>query len=290
MAAGRARRAARSSDSGAGCPRSCAARPRTSSHPGGDRRTSARSASLSSADGTQARAVLAGGRPRLFQGDPSSGAVSRPCSAGSILERRARELFPFHLRAPRVLKGLPKQGTVRPTPASAAPLAASREFSAETMGELLRALHTRATDHPQSPGLIASWPGVPENRMAAACAQLRRQGHAVHQVSIARTSHGKPRSGWAVGGTTYRAMVTAAPPAAMARDDAVLVRELAEPRAVPLARAVLTRFARAQGAPETVRSAVALAVSEACTNVVRHAYVDTDTRGDVEVRACVGDA
>src|SRR3954468_13870025 len=157
-----------------------------------------------------------------------------------MLERSARELFPFHLRAPCVLKGRPKQGTVRPTPASAGPFAASREFSAETMGELLRALHTRAADHPQSPGLIASWPGVPEKRMAAACAQLRRQGHAVHEVSIARTSQGKPRSGWAVGGTTSRAVVTA-PPAAMARHDAVLVREVAEPGAVPLARAALTR-------------------------------------------------
>src|SRR4051794_5632105 len=290
MAAGRARRAARSSDSGAGCPRSCAARPRTSSHPGGDRRTSARSASLSSADGTQARAVLAGGRPRLFQGDPSSGAVSRPCSAGSILERRARELFPFHLRAPCVLKGRPKQGTVRPTPASAGPFAASREFSAETMGELLRALHTRASDHPHSPGLIASWPRVPENRMAAACAQLRRHGHAVHEVSIARTSQGQPRSGWAVGGTTYRAVVTATRPVAMARHDAVLVREVAEPGAVALARAALTRFALGQGAPETVRTAVALAVSEACTNVVMHAYLDADAPGEVEVHACVDDA
>src|SRR3954468_22416427 len=150
-----------------------------------------------------------------------------------MLERSARELFPFHLRAPCVLKGRPKQGTVRPTPTSAGPFAASREFSAETLGELLRALHTRASDHPESPGLIASWPGVPENRMAAACAELRRQGHAVHEVSIARTSQGKRRSGWAVGGTTYRAVMTPACPAPMARDGAVLVREVAEPRAGP---------------------------------------------------------
>src|SRR3954447_15777237 len=95
-------------------------------------------------------------------------------------------------------EGATKQGTVRPTPASAGPFAASREFSAETMGELLRALHTRATDHPQSPGLIASWPGVPETRRAPACAHPRRHGHAVHEVSIAGTSEGKPRSGWAV--------------------------------------------------------------------------------------------
>jgi serine/threonine-protein kinase RsbW len=65
----------------------------------------------------------------------------------------------------------------------------------------------------------------------------------------------------------------------------VLVREIAEPHAVPLARATLTRFAERESAPESVRSAVALAVTEACTNVVLHAYVGAEAPGYLEVSA-----
>jgi serine/threonine-protein kinase RsbW len=85
-------------------------------------------------------------------------------------------------------------------------------------------------------------------------------------------------------------VVTPAPPAALGREDAVLVREVAEPEAVSRARAVLTRFAVHGGAPEIVRSALALAVTEACKNVVMHAYVDRDSPGDLEVRACIAEA
>ena len=46
---------------------------------------------------------------------------------------------------------------MRPTPAAEGPSAASRQFSAETMGELLRALRARSVDHPESPALIACW-------------------------------------------------------------------------------------------------------------------------------------
>ena len=46
------------------------------------------------------------------------------------------------------------------------------------------------------------------------------------------------------------------------------MREVAEPSAVTVARAALTRFAEREGASETVRSALALAVTEACANVV----------------------
>ena len=41
--------------------------------------------------------------------------------------------------------------------------------------------------------------------MPAACGELRRQGHAVREVSIARRGV-RVRGGWAVGGTTYRAV------------------------------------------------------------------------------------
>jgi serine/threonine-protein kinase RsbW len=169
------------------------------------------------------------------------------------------------------------------------PFAASGEFSAETMGELLRALHVRAADHPESPGLIASWPGVPESRMPAACGELRRQGHAVREVSIARPG-ARMRRGWAVGGTTFRAIVTPAPLTALAYDSVVLVREVAEPPVVPAARAAVTSFAARQGASDAVCSALAIAVTEACANVVTHAYVDQVAPGYLEVRTCIAEA
>ena len=52
------------------------------------------------------------------------------------------------------------------------------------MDELLRALRARALEHPESPGLLASWPGVVAERMPAACAELRRQGHPVHEIAL----------------------------------------------------------------------------------------------------------
>ena len=42
--------------------------------------------------------------------------------------------------------------------------------------------------------------------------------------------------------------------------------------------------------PETVISSLALAVTEACTNVVLHAYVDAAAPGDLEVRARKADS
>jgi anti-sigma regulatory factor (Ser/Thr protein kinase) len=157
------------------------------------------------------------------------------------------------------------------------------------MGELLRALRARAADHPESPGLIASWPGVPESRMPAACAELRRQGHAVHEVAIARPGS-RTRRGWAVGGKTYRAVVTPVPLTALVHDSVVLVREIAEPPVVQAASAAVTGFAAHRGASEAVCSALAIAVTEACANVVTHAYVDQVAPGYLEVRACMAEA
>ncbi len=182
-----------------------------------------------------------------------------------------------------------KQDAVPGTRPARGPVSASGEFSAETMGELLRALRARAADHPESPGLIASWPGVPESRMPAACAELRRRGHAVREVSIARPG-ARMRSGWAVGGTTYRAIVTPTPLTPLAYDSVVLVREVAEPAAVPAARAAVKSFAAREGASGAVCSTVAVAVTEACQNVVTHAYVDEVAPGYLEVRACVAEA
>jgi serine/threonine-protein kinase RsbW len=169
------------------------------------------------------------------------------------------------------------------------PSSASGEFSAETMGELLRALRARAAERPENPGLIASWPGVPESCMPAACAELRRRGHALREVSIARPGE-KMRSGWAVGGTTYRAIVTPAPLTPLVYDSVVLVREVAEPAVVRAARAAVTSFASRQGASDAVCSALAIAVTEACANVVTHAYVDEVAPRHLEVRTCMAEA
>ena len=153
------------------------------------------------------------------------------------------------------------------------------------MGELLRALRARAADHPESPGLIASWPGVSAARMPVACAELQRQGHAVHEVAIV-DARNKVRRGWTVDHTNGAATRSGAP-ARLAEELTVLVREVAEPGTVPLARAVVAKVAEREGVPETVRSALALALTEACTNVVLHAYVDADDApGYLEVRAC----
>jgi serine/threonine-protein kinase RsbW len=174
---------------------------------------------------------------------------------------------------------------VRPTPAAQGLRPAGREFSPETMTELLRALRARAAEHPESPGLIASWPGVPAARMPAACAELRRLGHAVREVAVAHPRD-KVRRGWVVDGPS----VDAAPSPRLGEEFTVLLREPAEPKAVPMARAALEQVAEREGVPEAVRSAVMLAVTEACANVVVHAYADADAPGDVVVGACTRNA
>jgi PAS domain S-box-containing protein len=66
-----------------------------------------------------------------------------------------------------------------------------------------------------------------------------------------------------------------------------------EVSAVAVARHEVVAFASARGAPESVLRDLALAVSEACTNVVVHAYRDrpADAAGPMHVRAWVdGDA
>jgi hypothetical protein len=76
------------------------------------------------------------------------------------------------------------------------------EFNETTLTELLRALRTRTSHHPDSPGLIASWPGVREERMAAACAELLSRGHPVFRVPIPSTNPGRTRAGWAISDPT----------------------------------------------------------------------------------------
>ena len=73
------------------------------------------------------------------------------------------------------------------------------EFSDETLSKLLRALRARSASHPESPGLIASWPAVSADGMAAACGELRRRGHAISRVSVPSRVPGRDHIGWSVG-------------------------------------------------------------------------------------------
>jgi len=71
-------------------------------------------------------------------------------------------------------------------------------FSGETLSALLAALRVRAASHPDGPGLIACWPGVREDRMAAGCVALVRRGHATASVAMPGRTAGVTRTGWAV--------------------------------------------------------------------------------------------
>ena len=73
------------------------------------------------------------------------------------------------------------------------------EFSDDTLRTLLRALRARSASHPESPGLIASWPAVNAEGMAAACGELRRRGHAISRILIPSAVPGKSHIGWSVG-------------------------------------------------------------------------------------------
>lgn len=80
--------------------------------------------------------------------------------------------------------------------------AAHPEFSDRTLAQLLAALHARTVGHPDNPGLIACWPAVRQERMAAACTALRRRGHPVYRVTIDGVAPGQVCDGWAVAAPT----------------------------------------------------------------------------------------
>lgn len=169
-----------------------------------------------------------------------------------------------------------------PPAINAEPSRSGGGFSAQTMAELLRALRARAAEHPESPGLIASWPDVPASRMPAACSELQRQGHPVREIVIEEAK--KLHRGWVLASADDSSSLPDAP-AFLGRELTVLIRASPDPETVAVARRALTTVARREGATEMVCSAVALAVTEACTNVVVHAYGDSEVTGDLEVRA-----
>src|SRR3954451_5606753 len=61
----------------------------------------------------------------------------------------------------------------------------------------------------------------------------------------------------------------------------------AESESVPRARHAVTDFAREHGVPPALLGGIAIAVSEACTNVVLHAYREEATPGRFSVGLAV---
>jgi hypothetical protein len=73
-----------------------------------------------------------------------------------------------------------------------------QQFSDEVLIALLRALRSRSASHPDAPWLVACWPGVEEEQMAAACGELIRRGHPITSVRLGSRSRSAARSGWTV--------------------------------------------------------------------------------------------
>jgi hypothetical protein len=71
-------------------------------------------------------------------------------------------------------------------------------FSDDALIELLRALRARRATRPDNSGLLACWPAVREQDMAAACAELIRRGHPVMAVALPGHIPGTNRRGWTV--------------------------------------------------------------------------------------------
>jgi hypothetical protein len=75
---------------------------------------------------------------------------------------------------------------------------ADNRFTEQVLDDLLAGLQVRAQEAPDNPGLIACWPGVREDQMAAGCAELVRRGHPVKRVAISTRTPGVTRMGWTV--------------------------------------------------------------------------------------------
>jgi hypothetical protein len=73
-----------------------------------------------------------------------------------------------------------------------------QRFNDEVLIALLRAMRARSASHPDAPWLIAFWPGVQEEEMAAACGELIRRGHPITSVPLAGRRRGAARCGWTV--------------------------------------------------------------------------------------------
>ena len=74
-----------------------------------------------------------------------------------------------------------------------------------------------------------------------------------------------------------------------AAPETLVLRYEAVPEAVGAVRQAVAEFAQARGGDTEARSAVALAVSEAATNAVVHAYSDDERPGPLIVTAKTAD-
>jgi hypothetical protein len=91
---------------------------------------------------------------------------------------------------------LRKLSVLPPVTAAKPNIVADHRFSEEALVDLLGALHARAAGHPGNPGLVACWPAVPEQQMAAACRVLVGRGHAVRPALVTGWQSDKTRAGW----------------------------------------------------------------------------------------------
>jgi len=93
------------------------------------------------------------------------------------------------------------------------------------------------------------------------------------------SSHAWQRGGWSTDSDGHREQIGKA----AARESDIRLTLPARPENVAVVRHVLGALAEALDLPRALNEDVRLAVTEACTNVVRHAYADGDGTIDVVV-------
>jgi anti-sigma regulatory factor (Ser/Thr protein kinase) len=107
---------------------------------------------------------------------------------------------------------------------------------------------------------------------------MARNNSSSHALSRGGRSTGSDRAA----GGAYTSRSAGAPVEALGSD--IRLTLPARPENVAVVRHVFGAFAEALGLPSGVRDDVRLAVTEACTNVVRHAYGGDDGMIDVVMR------
>jgi anti-sigma regulatory factor (Ser/Thr protein kinase) len=95
------------------------------------------------------------------------------------------------------------------------------------------------------------------------------------------SSHARQRGGWSTDSDGHRDQIQKS---AAALESDIRLTLPARPENVAVVRHVLGALADALDLPRALTEDVRLAVTEACTNVVRHAYADGDGTIDVVVR------
>ena len=144
-----------------------------------------------------------------------------------------------------------------------------------------RLLGVRSADHDRfCPARACSWPGATarERAEAPSAASVKRRAAGSSSVREGSASRGVDGPAGRDGGGVRQPS-----PAAMEFAETYPAR----PESVASVRAALVDFARRNGASKATIEAVELAVSEAATNVVVHAYRDAAEAGVLEVAAAL---